>query len=81
MSWIEEVGPEDAQGALAEVYARIARGRGRVSNILRIQSLHPAGLREHDALYRTLMFGPSPLSRSEREAIAVAVSRENECHY
>jgi alkylhydroperoxidase family enzyme len=40
-----------------------------------------AGLRDHHALYRTLMFGPSPLSRSEREAIAVEVSRTNECHY
>jgi hypothetical protein len=33
------------------------------------------------ALYRTVMFGDSPLGRAEREAIAVAVSAANDCHY
>jgi alkylhydroperoxidase family enzyme len=80
MSWIEEVPPSEAEGQLAEVYRRVSPS-GRVANILSVQSLHPAGLRDHLALYRTLMFGPSPLSRSEREAIAVEVSRSNGCHY
>lgn len=80
MSWIEEQPPAEADGDLQEVYRRISPS-GRIANILRVQSLHPAGLRDHHALYRTLMFGPSPLSRSERESIAVQVSRDNECHY
>jgi alkylhydroperoxidase family enzyme len=80
MSWIEEVPPHEAQGPLAEVYRRIAPS-GRIANILSVQSLHPAGLRDHHVLYRTLMFGPSPLTRAEREAIAVEVSRANRCHY
>ncbi|MDX1577433.1 MAG: carboxymuconolactone decarboxylase family protein [Gemmatimonadota bacterium] len=33
------------------------------------------------ALYRKLMFGPSPLDRAEREAIAVVVSALNGCFY
>ena len=80
MSWIEEVSPLEAQGTLADVYRRIAPS-GRVANILTVQSLHAAGLRDHHVLYRTLMYGPSPLTRAEREAIGVAVSRANECHY
>jgi alkylhydroperoxidase family enzyme len=80
MSWIEEVPPHEAEGLLADVYRRISPG-GRVASILTVQSLHPAGLRDHHVLYRTLMFGASPLSRTEREAIAVEVSRTNECHY
>jgi AhpD family alkylhydroperoxidase len=32
-------------------------------------------------LYRTVMFGPSELTRVEREAIAVKVSAVNGCHY
>lgn len=80
MSWIEEVPPHEARDPLAEVYRRISPS-GRIANILSVQSLHPGGLRDHHALYRTLMFGPSPLSRTEREAIAVEVSRTNECHY
>jgi alkylhydroperoxidase family enzyme len=38
-------------------------------------------MRAHVALYRTIMFGRSPLTRAEREAIAVAVSAANDCHY
>ncbi|MFW6201637.1 MAG: hypothetical protein ACOC8B_03605 [Gemmatimonadota bacterium] len=81
MSWIRTIDESDATGPLARVYEEIAGAGRRVANILKIQSLHPAGLREHDALYRTLMFGPSPLSRTEREAIAVVVSKTNGCRY
>jgi alkylhydroperoxidase family enzyme len=38
-------------------------------------------LRGHLQLYRAVMFGASGLSRTEREAIAVAVSAVNDCHY
>lgn len=50
-------------------------------HILASHSLNPEALRGHLALYRAVMFGASPLSRSEREAIAVAVSAANDCHY
>lgn len=62
-------------------YHAIAGAGRRVANILKIQSLHPEGMRDHHTLYRTLMFGPSPLSRAEREAIAVVVSGANRCRY
>ncbi len=32
-------------------------------------------------MYVAIMHGPSPLTRVEREAIAVTVSRVNECFY
>ncbi len=32
-------------------------------------------------LYRAVMFGPSELSRTERELLAVVVSNANDCHY
>ena len=35
----------------------------------------------HVLLYRTILFGPSGLSRVERETLAVAVSAANDCHY
>jgi hypothetical protein len=50
-------------------------------NILASHSLNPAALDAHLALYRTIMFGDSPLCRAEREAIAVAVTAANDCHY
>ena len=58
------------------------RTTGRQSaNFLDSHSLNPDALRAHLGLYRTVMFGESGLSRVEREAMAVAVSAANECHY
>ncbi len=53
----------------------------RRPQILASHSLNPEVLDAHVTLYRTIMFGRSGLSRSEREAIAVAVSAVNDCHY
>ncbi|MDP9068445.1 MAG: carboxymuconolactone decarboxylase family protein [Actinomycetota bacterium] len=49
-------------------------------HILASHSLNPKALQGHLALYRAVMFGDSPLSRAEREAMAVAVSAANDCH-
>jgi alkylhydroperoxidase family enzyme len=81
MTWIRTVSPEQAEGGLREIYRRIAGARGGVANILRAQSLHPAALAAHFELYRTLLFGPSPLSRVQREMLATAVSAWNGCRY
>ena len=54
---------------------------GAHAHILASHSLNPAAMRAHITLYRTIMFGESPLSRVEREAMAVAVSTANACHY
>lgn len=78
--WIQRIGPEEAEGKLAEAYEQISRGRP-LDHILEIHTLHPQSLLDHYALYRTSMFGPSPLSRVERESIAVVVSASNDCFY
>ena len=54
---------------------------GRVWNIVRVMMPNPAVLRASMAMYRAVMFGPSPLSRAQREMLAVVVSRENHCVY
>lgn len=51
------------------------------ANILASHSLNREALTAHVRLYRTIMFGESPLTRAEREAMAVAVSAANDCHY
>lgn len=71
----------EAEGELAELYERIAPGDTPLDHILAIHSLHPRSLGDHFELYKTLMYGPGPLSRREREMVAVAVSRANDCHY
>lgn len=62
-------------------WVKQAAGAESLANILASHSLNAEALAAHERLYRTIMFGDSPLSRSEREAIAVAVSAANDCHY
>ncbi len=81
MAWITMVGIEDATGLLATIYKSALQRAGKVFNILRIQSINPPVLRSGLGTYRELMFGESPLSRAQREMIAVAVSNTNMCHY
>ena len=78
---IATVDEEAAAEELAEIYRHIAGPSGRVAHILKSSSLHPAVLRRHYDLYREVMFGPSPLSRAQREMVATAVSALNGCHY
>jgi len=44
-------------------------------------SLNAGTLRASMDLYGAIMFGPSELSRAERELLAVVVSCTNDCHY
>ena len=81
MAYIETIGPGDADGELKRLYDEAIRRAGRVYGILRLQSLNPPVLAASLELYKAVMFGPSPLSRAEREAIAVTVSRSNDCFY
>lgn len=81
MAWIEMIGEEEAEGRLARLYARLAEPDGRVDNILKIHSLNPRSLEGHFDYYKTLMRGRSPLSRVQREMIAVVVSAANRCYY
>jgi alkylhydroperoxidase family enzyme len=81
MAYIPYVAYSEAEGLLAELYRRYGGPRGRVDNIIRIHSLNPRSMRDHLELYAHLMRGPSPLSRVQREMLAVVVSAENDCFY
>ncbi|HEX5761389.1 MAG TPA: carboxymuconolactone decarboxylase family protein [Thermoanaerobaculia bacterium] len=82
MAWIRTIDPEAAAGALRRLYDEARARAGKVFQVVRLQSLDPAVLEASIELYRRLMLGPaSPLTRAQREMIAVAVSRANDCHY
>lgn len=78
---IRYINDGEATGQLQELYDRFRDPAGQVDNILRIHGANPPSLLAHFQLYHTLMKGASPLSRSQREMIAVVVSAINECHY
>lgn len=50
-------------------------------NIIQIHSVHPRVMKLHHELYIELMHRASPLSRIEREWVAVVASNINACHY
>jgi alkylhydroperoxidase family enzyme len=71
----------EARGALRREYDAAIERAGKVFNIVKAMSLRPNVLTASIQLYREIMFGPSPLSRAERELLAVVVSRANDCYY
>ena len=81
MTWIKTINETEASGPLAEAYRAVGARRGKVSDIMKVQSLNPKAMAAHLDLYMALMFGSSRLSREERELIAVVVSAANHCHY
>lgn len=81
MPHIRQIDVEEATGSLAKEYeAAIARA-GKVFNIVKAMCLNPIVLKRSMALYKAIMFGPSELSRVERELLATVVSTANDCHY
>jgi uncharacterized peroxidase-related enzyme len=78
---IRIIDEDDAEGELFEMYDELQKKRGRVSNVMRIQSLHPKGMRRHLELYMEVVYSKGPLGRLEREVIAVVVSAANGCNY
>ena len=81
-AWIEVIPEENAEGELKALYEQeFDTEKQGVDNILAVHSLNPPSLRAHADLYHTIMHTKSPLSRSEREMVAVLVSVINQCHY
>jgi uncharacterized peroxidase-related enzyme len=81
MPWIGIVEEENSTGKLKEIYEKIVKKRGKLSNIMKIHSLNPIAMDKHMDLYLSIMFGSSNLSREYRELIAVVVSSVNKCPY
>jgi len=81
MAYIRQVPDGEATGQLKRIYDEAVVRAGRVAGILRVQSLNPPALDAMMGMYKTTMFGPSPLSRARREMVAAVVSRANDCFY
>lgn len=72
---------EETSGVARREYDKALRRAGRIWNIVSIQCQLPEVMRDSIRLYQSIMFGPSPLTRAQREMIAVVTSAHNECHY
>lgn len=81
MAWIKLIEEGEADGLLARIYEEARKRAGRVYNILKVQSNNPPALQSMIQLYRATMHGDSPLTRAQREMLAVVVSKANGCRY
>jgi uncharacterized peroxidase-related enzyme len=78
---LDLIDPDDATGPLRDEYDAAVARAGRVYNIVRSMSLRPGVLKRSMEMYKAIMFGPSALSRADRELLATVVSATNDCYY
>lgn len=81
MAYIDVIEEAAAKSPLKDIYEEVIKKRGKLSNVIRIQSLNPEAMTRHLDLYMTIMYGESPLKRYQREMMAVVVSVANNCDY
>ena len=81
MPWIRTVDVAAARGRWRRLYDEAVARAGKAYGIVRVMSPNPRVLESSMAFYRAVMFAPSPLSRRQREMLAVVTSRANDCHY
>jgi alkylhydroperoxidase family enzyme len=82
VAWIETVDEQNADSDVANAYAVCGdKKTGQVDHIMKVHSLNPQSMLDHEQLYKTLMYGRSPLTRVQREMIATVVSALNHCVY
>lgn len=81
MAFIADYSPPLADDPEKDPFAPYRDRSGNVDHILGIHALNPPSLAAHMKLYRTVMFGPSPLSRVQREMLALVTATAIGCHY
>lgn len=81
MAWIKVFSVSEAKGVLQKEYQAAQKRAGRIWHIVSIMSQNPRALKTSMDFYSALMFGRSPLSRSQREMLATVVSAANHCVY
>ena len=81
MPYIKQITLDQASGLLKRELEKAVARAGRVWNIVQIMSLNPRTLKASMEMYGATMFAESPLSRQQREMLAVVVSKVNHCDY
>ena len=81
MAWIRTIPRSKATGIVKEEYEASIKRAGRLYNIVKLFSIKPESLKGIINQYKIIMFGPSKLSRAQREMIATAISQINACRY
>ena len=81
MPYIKQITIDQATGLLKRELEKAVARAGRVWNIVQIMSLNGRTMKSAMEMYGAAMFADSPLSRQQREMLAVVVSVANHCDY
>jgi len=81
MPYIKQITLDKATGLVKKELEKAVKRAGRVWNIVQIMSLNGRVMKESMEMYGATMFAESPLSRQQREMLAVVVSKANHCVY
>jgi alkylhydroperoxidase family enzyme len=81
MPHIRQISHEESTGRLRRLFDEAVARAGRIWNIVGIMSVNPPAMDASMNFYRAIMFGASPLSRAQREMLAVVTSSANDCFY
>lgn len=81
MPYIKQITVDKASGLLKRELEKAVARAGRVWNIVQIMSLNGRVMKSSMEMYGATMFAESPLSRAQREMLAVVVSKANHCVY
>ena len=81
MPYIEQIPVAQAAGFLRKQLDQALERAGRVWHIVHIMSQNPRTMDASMKFYGALMFAASPLSRLQREMLAVVTSKANDCFY
>jgi len=81
MPYIRQIPVEEATGLLRKLFDAALERAGRIWHIVHIMSQNPRAMDTSMAFYAAIMFGRSPLTRAQREMLAVVTSRTNDCFY
>ena len=81
MPWIKIFSYDETKGFLRKEYDAAMKRAGRIWNIVSIMSQNPRSMKASMDFYSAIMYGNSPLTRSQREMLAVVVSATNGCVY
>ena len=81
MPWIRAVPAEDATGELRKLFEELGIERGRMFTPYEVMTNNGPALAAVAQLNNALRFGPSDLSRVQREMIAAYVPALNDCTF
>ena len=81
MPYIKQVPVDEATGFIKRHYEAEVKKTGHIWNIIHIMAIAPQTLKGFVDLHMAVSYGDSPLSRVQREVLAVVTAKTLNCHY